>query len=256
MLSQALYWTKRSTHKDQWFYKTQREWEEETGMGRHEQDTARKKLRDTGFWKEELHGVPATLWFRVDIAKLNAVLQSSLPDSQFAGIRQTGLPESGKLDCENPANKKRAKRQTNTEITTETTTETTTERGAADAARAPATHPAILVFDELKFARPPKRLLPLIEDAGIDDLDLWREAVRQWMGHNYNPTNVIGMLDWYQHPDKYEHNGNSAQRKGPVSFAQQSMDNVNRVLGLATGGQNGQQGDSPDVVRRLLGAAG
>ena len=76
MLSQAYYWTPRGESGDGWFYKTQAEWEEETGMSRWEQETARKKLREvvapdgTHVWREERRGVPAKLFYRVDIPAL------------------------------------------------------------------------------------------------------------------------------------------------------------------------------------------
>jgi len=94
----------------------------------------------------------------------------------------------------------------------------------AQAPTPPTTHPAILAFDELGYARPPKRLLHLIEDAGIADLDLWRAAVNAWIGSGHNPIGVIGMLDWYRDPQRFQRNGNGAQRTGPSSFAQQSQD--------------------------------
>lgn len=46
-LSQMIYWTNRSDD-DGWVYKTQEEWEEETGLSRYEQEGARKKLRSIG----------------------------------------------------------------------------------------------------------------------------------------------------------------------------------------------------------------
>ena len=46
MLSQAVFWNKRvSVEKDGWFYKTIDEWQDETGLTRYEQETARKKLK-------------------------------------------------------------------------------------------------------------------------------------------------------------------------------------------------------------------
>lgn len=105
MLSQAMYWTPRTTDTDGWFYKSSADWEEETGLGRHEQDTARKQLKRTGFWSEKLKGVPATTHYKIDLEKM-----------------ASSLTESGKLDCENPASKSAAIQHT---IITETTTETT-----------------------------------------------------------------------------------------------------------------------------------
>jgi len=72
MLSQAIYWTKRTS--DGWFWKTQGEWEAETGMGRREQETARARLRGTLFWKEELRGIPARMFFFIDMDLLMAAL--------------------------------------------------------------------------------------------------------------------------------------------------------------------------------------
>lgn len=110
MLSQAVYWSIRTKNPDGWFWKTQDEWEEETGLTRREQESARKQLRSIGFWDEELRGVPAKLYFHVD----KETLQSSLADyailvctkapNKNGGLRQTLLPE------------------TTSEITSETTT--------------------------------------------------------------------------------------------------------------------------------------
>ncbi|WKX33950.1 hypothetical protein Q4S50_18290 [Klebsiella pneumoniae subsp. pneumoniae] len=51
-LSQMIYWTNRSDD-DGWVYKTQEEWEEETGLSRYEQEGARKKLRSIGVLQEK-----------------------------------------------------------------------------------------------------------------------------------------------------------------------------------------------------------
>ncbi len=114
MLSQAIYWARRSSDNEGWFYKTQEEWEEETGLTRREQETARKRLRATDFWHEELRGMPARLHFRVDFEALAAAL----------GLCQTSLHESARQVCTNPPNKFAQKRQTIPYIT-ETTTENT-----------------------------------------------------------------------------------------------------------------------------------
>lgn len=66
MLSQAIYWSLRSRGGDGWFWKTAEDWENETGMTRREQESARKLLRDRGLLEEEKRGMPAKIWFRVD----------------------------------------------------------------------------------------------------------------------------------------------------------------------------------------------
>ena len=79
-LSQALYWTKRTKNKDGWFWKTRDEWYEETGMKRSELDTARRKLRNIGVIEEDLRGVPARKYYRIDLDKLVHLLKGGKPE--------------------------------------------------------------------------------------------------------------------------------------------------------------------------------
>jgi hypothetical protein len=107
MLSQAVYWSRRVAEgRDGWFYKTQDEWQEETGLSRSEQETARKKLKK--YLHCERRGMPAQLYYRVNEDALYADL--------IAGKPQTRLQESCKQDCENPADINRSQ-ETTPEIT-------------------------------------------------------------------------------------------------------------------------------------------
>lgn len=108
MLSQAMYWQKRAKQGDGWWYKTAEEWQEETGLSRHEQDTARKACEK--YLKTDLRDVPARTYWRVDEEVLSADL--------FAEKRQSSLAESGKLDSRKAANINKY---------AETTTENTTD---------------------------------------------------------------------------------------------------------------------------------
>jgi hypothetical protein len=112
-LSQAWYWTKRTSDENGWFYKTQAEWEEETGLTRSEQETARKVLKTLGLLEEDLKGVPAQMYYRVE----KSVIYDKIGIPQFAETLQTSMLESGTQDCDIPANINR-----NAETTTETTT--------------------------------------------------------------------------------------------------------------------------------------
>jgi hypothetical protein len=143
LLSQGYYWTriKRQTEpeSDGWFYKTQDEWADETGMGRSEQETARKRLRQTAFWQEDRRGLPAKLYFRVDIAQLIEAIsdqpakppkqrKNAQQNQQSAEIPQTSLPCASTLDRDDAAGKPDTLPQTITETTAETTlTESTAE---------------------------------------------------------------------------------------------------------------------------------
>jgi hypothetical protein len=138
LLSQALYWSRRTTPLSGWFYKTQAEWEEETGLKRSEQETARKRLRQTTFWEEKRRGIPAKLYFRVDLAELERVLlQQPAPrplrgknpqsNHQSAGFQQTRMPTSRRLERQDPADQYANIPQTITETTAETLSESSPE---------------------------------------------------------------------------------------------------------------------------------
>lgn len=76
LLSQALYWSGRTTDQEGWFFKTQAEWAEETALTRYEQESAREKLRTRGILEEKRQGVPARLYYRVNKIRFCEVLYS------------------------------------------------------------------------------------------------------------------------------------------------------------------------------------
>ena len=128
-LSQAVYWARRCSESEdgeRWFYKTQSDWEDETGMTRYEQEGARKVLRGLGLLKEKRVGIPAKLFFSVDLKKLNAAIMSAFPSQP--SMRKTSKLVSGK-----PANSSAENQQSITENTTEITTETESKSVRADA---------------------------------------------------------------------------------------------------------------------------
>src|SRR3990172_5324235 len=106
LLSQAMYWQKRARQADGWWYKTAEEWQEETGLPRHEQDTARRDAEK--YLKTDLRDAPARLYWHVD--------EDTLFSALFAENGQSSLTKSGKLDSRKASTIKR-----NAETTTETT---------------------------------------------------------------------------------------------------------------------------------------
>lgn len=119
MLSQLVYWTSRTRNQDGWIYKTHEEWEQETGLTRREQDTARKTLKSLGFLTEKKAGVPCKLHFRVERENLYKALikySENLDSSQ--------LHKSAKLDAQISP--------TNTENTYREYTENTSESEAVE----------------------------------------------------------------------------------------------------------------------------
>jgi len=115
LLSQAVYWSRRTgAGSDGWFWKTVDEWEEETGLSRYEQETARKILgRITPqFWEEDKRGIPRRLWFRLDLEQLEQCLQNL----------RTSTRENPVLERGNTTNRAGEKPRTISESTPDTTT--------------------------------------------------------------------------------------------------------------------------------------
>lgn len=134
MLSQCVYWSTRTKDGEGWFYKTQAEWTEETGMTRREQETARKKLIAKGYIKEVRKGVPCKTYYRLDRDALEADLlqvaqkrQSSMADSAIQECTKapSSMADSAKQECTNPPDSDGGMRPTITETTAETTSEST-----------------------------------------------------------------------------------------------------------------------------------
>lgn len=137
LLSQAVYWSKRTKDEGGWFYKSRDEWQAEIGMSREEQEGARRILRQLGFWQEKLQGVPGRLFYRIDFDTLAQKLAS-------LNQEQGGKP-ANKLAENPPTRKRKTTRQAGgkspdklaeksptfiTEITSETTSETSSSSSA------------------------------------------------------------------------------------------------------------------------------
>lgn len=140
MLSQALYWSKRTDVEDGWFYKTMEEWEAETGLTRSEQEGARKKLVKSGVLEEKRKGVPCRLYFRVDLDALAANLGAENPKTSMRKARNPVCGKPANKSAENPqpglqetCTQVSGKPADITENTTEITAEITTDISAPQA---------------------------------------------------------------------------------------------------------------------------
>lgn len=103
LLSQAVYWQNRCKNEDGWWWKTQEQWEDETGMTRRELETARKSCSE--FIDHEVRGIPARSWYRVNLDAL-----------------QTRLSETAKQACTKQPNMDGSNRQTTNDKTSSETT--------------------------------------------------------------------------------------------------------------------------------------
>lgn len=92
LLSQAVYWSQRTKSDDGWFYKTQEEWEDETGMTRYELDNAKKKCER--YLKVELRGIPAKNYYFVDFEALDT--DCGISANKFVENQQTSLGKTSK----------------------------------------------------------------------------------------------------------------------------------------------------------------
>lgn len=76
LLSQFWSWTTTMPkERDGWFWKTQQEIYAECVMTRREQETAGRRLVELGLIEEDRRGIPAKLWFRVDVDAVLALLE-------------------------------------------------------------------------------------------------------------------------------------------------------------------------------------
>jgi len=71
--------------------------------------------------------------------------------------------------------------------------------------------PAIAIYRDIFQRYPSKPQMALIMAHGIDDLRRWRDVVAHWMGSGWNMTNVKGMLDLYDHPERITERRSAAQ---------------------------------------------
>lgn len=126
MLSQLLYWSRRTDDPEGWFYNKQSAIEEQTGLGSDAQLKARKFLKSLGLIQDKLKGVPPTIYYCVNLAKVAQIIRDHavVPISgqsrklNSAQSRNTNSAQSRKLNS--GLGRKSYK---DTEITTEITTE-------------------------------------------------------------------------------------------------------------------------------------
>lgn len=131
MLSQLIYWSGKEKSGDGWIYKTQVDLEEETGLTRYEQETARKRLVKLEVLEEKLEGLPARLYFKINF---NTLWMQLCKEDESVGIQQSSLLDSSKQGCGNPTNKDAGTQHAtnSTENTAGTTfSSSTPSRGAA-----------------------------------------------------------------------------------------------------------------------------
>lgn len=108
--SQSLYWQRRCVNQDGFWYNTQAELEEQTGLGSDAQATARRLLIDMGLWEEERRDRNA-LHYRLNLpALLRMLMEQHQRDTERRdravsghGRKQEGRAVSGHGRKQTPA---------------------------------------------------------------------------------------------------------------------------------------------------------
>ncbi len=278
MLSQAVYWTGKTKDPQGWFWKTQDEWFEETMLSRKEQESARRRLREITFegkplWCEQLRGVPAKLYYRVDMD----ILECLLTADQHVQNGQASMPEMDILESPKRASKQAQNGHTFllAETTTETTTETTSERVSA--------REALVISQETTPARPhtlqeedavsiavsffPQMGIwqqELIANADISKLHIWRQVMQIWRDHKHSRNNIHGMIDKYNRFEtqdirdkEYQANAKNGNGHKRESHNERAARETFNLIAKLTGQEGGDDRPDPaDSIFKLPAAFG
>lgn len=102
-LSQAVYWTNRTTNSERWFYKTAIEWEEETRIKPDRQKTIRNCLVKIGVLEEKKEGIPCKLFYRINLEKLSELLDELTQNNVMESPETSIGSEPKQASAENPS---------------------------------------------------------------------------------------------------------------------------------------------------------
>ncbi|MDL1910145.1 hypothetical protein FBQ81_05535 [Chloroflexi bacterium CFX6] len=185
-LSRAFYWSKNKKAKERsgWFYKAAEEWEEEIGLTRREQETARRKCKKIGVLEEKLWKVyelrngkkygHATLHFRVNKKRVYELIEK-IPSFD----KPSKLVDS--------TNHRNYVDSTNEEIylnNLNTNKPTTKKMGEAFKSwkDAPQAHHAYFQTCMAELGLP--------EPTTQKEIEAWMETFTEWMSKDYTPKQI------------------------------------------------------------------
>ena len=99
-LGQAIYWTGKGADPDGWFYKTQVEWEEETGISPENQLASRIHLRKLGVLEESKAFIHGKLHYRVNFDRLAELITAVKNGQKQPRQRDSRVPYKTKTETE------------------------------------------------------------------------------------------------------------------------------------------------------------
>jgi len=101
MLSQGIYWQGKAEERGEYyFYVTGEQWYKQTGLTLENQMTARKLMSKKGIWLEVRKGVPARMFYRIDIAELWSQLERFV-ETEDSDCQIQEMPKSAISDSPN-----------------------------------------------------------------------------------------------------------------------------------------------------------
>lgn len=212
LLSQAFYWQNRTTDPAGWFFKTQEEWERETCLTRREQETAREHLRTAGLLEEERRGIPARLYYRINIERFKTALNAL--KSRMAESDKQEYAEVPNKSVRNQPNRSARESQSvlsktadlSSEITSESTAETTLKTYMGESAKTPAYSPAFVQFwqtypvkkgkDQAWKVWKRRQLTPLVDTICTSILDHQANDSQWRQGYIPHPATFLNTGGW------------------------------------------------------------
>ena len=111
-LSQAIYWQRRAKDENGWWWKTREDWEEETGMQRRQQESSRERLKKLGILEEKREGLPARLYYRINMENVA---------NRLISAKQVGTARTAQMVQNVPTVRDEASHLSIEETTTEST---------------------------------------------------------------------------------------------------------------------------------------
>lgn len=111
-LCNLIFWTGKQKDTEGWIRKSHNEIEDETGLTRKEQASARKILKAQKLIIERIKGTPATTEFLVEIEQINSLWENLIAQNDTS-VGQKGTTDGSKwnISCAKRSNKMRQKEQ-------------------------------------------------------------------------------------------------------------------------------------------------
>ena len=180
MMSQLLFWSRTKADEDGWFFRTRQQMEARCGLGKKAQQNAAETLSDLGLIEADLRGMPARKHYRVHLSSVISLLADAEQDRAH-GSKQDRAHGSKQDRAHGSGSYYRQDTRQDTE---------------SEGAR-PRGDEAVQVYHDVM----PRRANNVQKDyisTQVEDLDRWREVLRDWRAEGYSPKSVKKMLDVYE----------------------------------------------------------